>query len=1376
APADGAAVRPSPEAGEADRGAAASAPETVQEAGATSTSPAPGPAPEPAPGSVLVEFDANATAAERSAVLDRVGGVVESEVEGTEFVVVAIGDQDPTSVAAELDADPDVGVAQPDYLRAADVWPDDPALVTTWPYLDLTRFPRAWDETIGQGTVVAVLDTGVYAAHEDLVGGLLPGVDFVNLDGDPADDNGHGTFVAGVVAATGNNGRGNVGAAPGATVLPIKVLDHAGRGRDSVVGVGIAEAVASGVDVINLSLGGADPSPVLRAAIEEAVAAGVVVVAAAGNDRRGGPQYPAAYAPEIDGLVSVSATDDDGTLADYSSWDDTVSLAAPGTDIVGPGIGAPNRYVSDSGTSFAAPLVSGAVALMRAQRPGLAPSQVEERLLAATRDAGPRGVDPFFGRGILDAAAALGAVPALPLDRGLRDDDGTDDVPAGATVLTVGSDRRASARGTLDLDGGIDWYRYDAPTPGSYDISVAPGTTASLALFARDAAGDVVAGPVRWPHSLRVDGAGPWWIGVRGEAAVEPYERYEFTVAWAIQPPEVPVDFGPAQVLSPDGTGLGGVPTLLADVTGDGLEDVVTARSVMAPHPGGGTGVAPAVGIYPATSATGFGAYRGVRLGASMGLAPALAAADLDGDGTHELVAGEGADDGTSRLWLVDGRATTLTPVLAREGGVLGAWWQTTDLDVDGRDEVLMSTTSGVRVVRMTAGVVEVVEWPAWTAGSAPRLAVVDVDADGDLDVVGGDLGTLLQQADGSFAPGTPVAALAGPEQVAVGDVTGDGLDDVAFSAGRSVRLAAGLAGGGFAAPIVLGETSQAPRTLVVTDVDGDGLRDVLTVDRSHARAFLRKSDGTFRPPVGSGVTSLDGRAAVRDQDADGDADLLFVSSAGLAVSLQLEPTVPNPPPGWVWDASVARDEVGVGVRPTLTLAFLNDLVAGSVDARTVRLVDGTTGGDVALDRTYAAADGVLSATPTADLVRGRHYELVVAGLRDDDGEVMTEPFRTWFTVAADGERFTPVAPVRVLDTRWGDAPAQPGEPVHVDLSYDVPDDATAVVLNVAAAAPSSVGNVRVYPSTADGSAPRVANLNVVPGVDQSNLVTVALSPDGWVSLLTEGMSAELIADLAGYYSPGGATAFVPLSPVRALDMRDGTGGVDPGRLQGGAWVDVQVTGRNGVPADASAVVLNLAATGVVGRTHVRVYPTPADSEDQTPPDIANLNAAAGRDQPNLVTVRVGDGGRIRLYSHSAALFLVADLAGYYSPTGDHGFVPLEPQRVADSRTGLGLPRGPLRAGTTTDLAVTGRAGIPADAASVVLNVAATQVSRLTHVRAFPTTVPATLPDVSTLNLVPGRDESNHAIVRLGHEGRVTFYPHSSDLQLVVDAFGYFRR
>ena len=380
----------------------------------------------------------------------------------------------------------------------------------------------------------------------------------------------------------------------------------------------------------------------------------------------------------------------------------------------------------------------------------------------------------------------------------------------------------------------------------------------------------------------------------------------------------------------------------------------------------------------------------------------------------------------------------------------------------------------------------------------------------------------------------------------------------------------------------------------------------------------------------------------------------------------------------------------------------------------------------------------------------------------------------------AIGDRFTPVSPVRVLDTRVGTGGhserLEPSAPIDlVRGGTSVPADATAVVLNVTAVRPSDLGNIRVFPTPVSGNAvPVVSNLNVREWTDQPNLVTVKLGAGGAVRFAIERATADLAVDLAGYYGPTGATAYTPVNPVRVMDLRDGTGGVKAGRLNVREHVDLLVRGKNGVPADATAVVLNVTAVAPLGPTNIRVYPRPADGASQVPPEISNLNPTGnGEDQPNLVTVQIGDGGAVRFYNYAYDTWLVADLAGYYSPTGGQAFTAVDPSRIADTRSGLGLA-GTVRAGVTADLTVTGVGGVPANATAVVLNVTAASPRGTTNIRVFPHTAGGAVPLVSNLNVNLGIDEPNLVIVPVGEDGKVSFYTQSFDTEIIADVQGYF--
>jgi subtilisin family serine protease len=289
----------------------------------------------------------------------------------------------------------------------------------------------AWRQTTGADVTVAIVDSGIDLAHPDLVPNLwtnpgevpdngvdddhngyvddVHGFDFVDGDGTPQDVNGHGTHVAGIVAARGGNGIGVSGVAWRARLMAVRVLDGDARGTTSTVAQGIRYAVDNGARIVNLSLAGPAPAGDLESAIQYAGRRGVLVVAAAGNDGRdlaGAPTYPAAY-PE-DNVLGVAATDQRGALSAISDFGPGADLAAPGEDILSTALGG--GYEWRTGTSMAAPHVTGALVLLAAARPDLDAAGLRDALLGTTRR-GALDVET----GALDAGAALHAVidPAL---------------------------------------------------------------------------------------------------------------------------------------------------------------------------------------------------------------------------------------------------------------------------------------------------------------------------------------------------------------------------------------------------------------------------------------------------------------------------------------------------------------------------------------------------------------------------------------------------------------------------------------------------------------------------------------------------------------------------------------------------------------------------------------------------------------------------------------------------------------------------------------------------------------------------------------------------------------------------------------------------
>lgn len=277
------------------------------------------------------------------------------------------------------------------------------------------RAPLAWQQATGSGVLVAVLDTGVQLDRAELRGHIwtnpgevagngrdddgdgivddIHGADFANGDGTPADDNGHGTHVAGIIAAHGLVR----GLAPGATILPVKVLGAGKSGTARWLAQGIAYAVAHGARILNVSVNGDGASGELESAIRDAQAAGALVVASAGNDGRdlaARPSYPVSFSEPA--VIGVGATDAGGRRPGFSNFGPGVDVTAPGADIISLGV---RGLAYRSGTSMAAAYVSATLALQASAAPGVAPASLRDALL---RTAGP-------GEAV-DAAAAVRAV------------------------------------------------------------------------------------------------------------------------------------------------------------------------------------------------------------------------------------------------------------------------------------------------------------------------------------------------------------------------------------------------------------------------------------------------------------------------------------------------------------------------------------------------------------------------------------------------------------------------------------------------------------------------------------------------------------------------------------------------------------------------------------------------------------------------------------------------------------------------------------------------------------------------------------------------------------------------------------------------------
>jgi subtilisin family serine protease len=290
---------------------------------------------------------------------------------------------------------------------------------------------RAWKLGRGGPVTIAIVDSGVNLRHPDLRDNLwvnpgevpgngvdddgdgrvddVHGWDFANADADPSDDNGHGTHVAGIAAARGDNGIGVAGVAWRARIMAVKAVDASAQGNSSTVAEGVRYAVAEGARIVVLALAGTDPGSYLESAIRQAADRGVLVVCAAGNGGRdldAQPVFPAAF--DLPNVISVAATSRRGALSALSNYGRaTVDIATPGESILSTSLSG--VYERRSGTSMAAASVAGAAALVAAAAPGISAPEIRSILLSTARG---RGTLPIAG-GNLDLAAAMRRAKAV---------------------------------------------------------------------------------------------------------------------------------------------------------------------------------------------------------------------------------------------------------------------------------------------------------------------------------------------------------------------------------------------------------------------------------------------------------------------------------------------------------------------------------------------------------------------------------------------------------------------------------------------------------------------------------------------------------------------------------------------------------------------------------------------------------------------------------------------------------------------------------------------------------------------------------------------------------------------------------------------------
>ena len=408
---------------------------------------------EAVPGELIVGFTSSATEWQEQRAVEKARGEVEDRIESVDAALVTVDPGRTEDATERLLRNPAVDFVEPNYVLRASRIPNDRSFGDQWGLRNLGHFDgkagadisatAAWDVTTATNAIVAVVDTGVSYAHPDLIGNAwrnpgdppngkdddsdgfgdnVFGADFYSNDSNPDDDGGHGTHVAGIIGGQGNNAVGVTGVSWDVNVMALKFLDENGEGNTADAANAIDYAVAHGARIVNASWGGPSFSQALYGSIRRAGERGTLVVAAAGNEgvnAESNPDYPAAF--DLPNIVSVAATDRSDRLLDFSNYGSkSVDLGAPGDDITStvPVLTDPTGYASFSGTSMAAPFVSGAAALYLSKFPQASVDQIKAALLQSV-DKLPTLAGKTVSGGRLNVARALGA--ASPSTRPTKD-------------------------------------------------------------------------------------------------------------------------------------------------------------------------------------------------------------------------------------------------------------------------------------------------------------------------------------------------------------------------------------------------------------------------------------------------------------------------------------------------------------------------------------------------------------------------------------------------------------------------------------------------------------------------------------------------------------------------------------------------------------------------------------------------------------------------------------------------------------------------------------------------------------------------------------------------------------------------------------------